>query len=296
MFGFAHGTANGTASEASRSHSWEELTSANKHSGIINPYPVTDTDTDPQPLGEIRFEHIGKEYSNGVIALKDVDFNIDPGQFATIVGPSGCGKSTLLRIAAGLSSPTGGRAVVPRTKPGIVFQDATLLPWRTVLQNVELIGELDGQDEDSYTKRAMDVLYNVELDKFADKYPGQLSGGMKMRVSIARAMASSPSVMLFDEPFGALDEITRLKMQLELQDIIYKHPFTGLFITHSIEEAVFLGSRVIVMAARPGRVVDDITVPAPYPRPASYRYEREFTDIVERVTNALFEGSDHDKD
>ena len=283
------------------SKTWNNMVANAELSGVSNPSqaPATLSTRDPlppNPLGEIRFEHIEKRYSNGVTALNDVSFDVQPGQFVTIVGPSGCGKSTLLRIAAGLSKPTAGRATVPRTKPGIVFQDATLLPWRTVLQNVELVGELDGVPKDKRDAEAMKVLYNVDLEKFADQYPGQLSGGMKMRVSIARAMAASPSVMLFDEPFGALDEITRLHMQIELQRIIHDHPFTGLFITHSIEESVFLGSRVIVMAARPGRVIDDIQVNAPYPRPASFRFEPEFTKIVERVSNALLEGSNHGND
>lgn len=255
---------------------------------------MTQTNTIPPSLsrtGSITFDHIGKKYSNGVEALSNVDFRIEPGQFVTIVGPSGCGKSTLLRIAAGLSWPTSGQAIVPKTKPGVVFQDATLLPWKTVLQNVELPGKLDGLKQDDYEKKAMNVLYNVDLDKFADSYPGQLSGGMKMRVSIARALSLEPSVMLFDEPFGALDEITRLHMQDELQKIIVNNPFTGLFITHSVSEAVYLGSRVIVMAARPGRVIDDITIPAPYPRPASYRYQPDFQKLVERITSALIKGS-----
>lgn len=242
--------------------------------------------------GRISFQEVTKQYSNGVEALSHVNFGIESGQFVTIVGPSGCGKSTLLRIAAGLSSPTGGQCVVPGTKPGIVFQDATLLPWRTVLRNIELAGELDGISQDEYEAKALKVLYSVDLDKFADSYPGQLSGGMKMRVSIARALSLEPSVMLFDEPFGALDEITRLRMQDELQKIIVSSPFTGMFITHSVSEAVFLGSRVIVMAARPGRVIDDVSIDEPYPRPASYRYQPDFQALVQRVTHSLLEGSE----
>ena len=246
---------------------------------------------DHMAFGKIVFEDVSKSYSNGVEALSHVGFEIEAGQFVTIVGPSGCGKSTLLRIAAGLSYPTSGRCIVPQAKPGIVFQDATLLPWRNVLRNIELASELDGLSKEQQKQRALKVLSTVDLEKFENSYPGQLSGGMKMRVAIARALSLEPQVMLFDEPFGALDEITRLHMQDELQKIIVNSPFTGLFITHSVSEAVYLGSRVIVMAARPGRVVDDVIIDRPHPRPADYRYQPEFQALVERVSGSLLHGS-----
>lgn len=242
---------------------------------------------------EISFTGIGKRYdgkgSGDVVALTDIDLELRRGEFVAVVGPSGCGKSTLLRLAAGLERATSGTVAVETDSVGFIFQEATLLPWRKVLRNVELSAELRGVDRATRRARATRALSAVGLADFATKLPGQLSGGMRMRVSLARALALEPRLMLLDEPFGALDEITRLSMQEELLRLYRDNAFTALFITHSVSEAVFLANRVVVMSARPGRVHEIIEIDLPYPRDRELRFESAFTDLVSRVSLSLKE-------
>ncbi|GAA4023818.1 ABC transporter ATP-binding protein [Streptomyces plumbiresistens] len=239
----------------------------------------------------LRFDGVDKYFDNGTTALTGLDLSIAPGEFVAAVGPSGCGKSTLLRLASGLDSATGGTVHAPADSVGYVFQDPTLLPWRTVLANVELPAELAGTPKAERRARALDALRLVGLDGFEKQLPGQLSGGMRMRVSLARALMTQPSLFLFDEPFGALDEMTRLRMQEELQRIFADAGFAALFITHSVTEAVFLAGRVVVMSARPGRITASFDVPFPHPRPAELRYDPEFGRIAGEVSATLRGGS-----
>ncbi|MFJ4652896.1 ABC transporter ATP-binding protein [Nocardia sp. NPDC088792] len=246
-------------------------------------------------VGEISFAGVGKRYdgtgTGEVVALADIDLRIGNGEFVAVVGPSGCGKSTLLRVAAGLEQATAGRVVVEADSVGFIFQEATLLPWRKVQRNVELGAELRGIDRPTRRARATRALAAVGLADFATKLPGQLSGGMRMRVSLARALTLEPRLLLLDEPFGALDEITRLSMQEELLRLYRDNAFTALFITHSVSEAVFLAGRVVVMSARPGRVHEVIDIDLPYPRGRELRFEPAFTALVSRVSRSLKEAS-----
>ncbi|MBB5914524.1 NitT/TauT family transport system ATP-binding protein [Nocardia transvalensis] len=226
---------------------------------------------------------------DGVTALSGIDLDIGTGEFVTVVGPSGCGKSTLLRMAAGLDRPTAGTVAVHAESIGFIFQEATLLPWRKVRRNVELSAELRGVDRATRRGRADRALAAVGLADVAHRLPNQLSGGMRMRVSLARALALEPDLMLLDEPFGALDEMTRLEMQEELLRLYRDNAFTALFITHSVSEAVFLGARVVVMSARPGRVHEVIDIGLPYPRDRSVRFDPAFTHQVSRISESLRE-------
>ncbi|MEU9060296.1 ABC transporter ATP-binding protein [Streptomyces sp. NPDC048430] len=235
----------------------------------------------------LSFVAVDKRFGSGTTALSGVDLRVAAGEFVAVVGPSGCGKSTLLRLASGLDVPSGGEIDTPGGDVGYVFQDATLLPWRSVLANVALPSELAGRPKAERRERAMDVIRLVGLDGFEEQLPGQLSGGMRMRVSLARALMMRPALFLFDEPFGALDEMTRLRMQEELQRIFAETGFAGLFITHSVTEAVFLANRVVVMSDRPGRITAEFDVPFAHPRPASLRYEAEFAAIAGAVSAAL---------
>lgn len=222
----------------------------------------------------IEIQHLEKTYKtrqgDPVHALSDVNLSIRPGEFVSVVGPSGCGKSTLMRILAGLDVQNGGTATVsgqpirgPRPDVGVVFQQATLLPWKTVLENVVLPATLRGIDR---TARGRELLGMVSLSGFAEKYPFELSGGMQQRVAICRALVCDPDILLMDEPFGALDAITREQMNVELARIQAEQKKTVVFITHSIPEAVFLGDRVVVMSPRPGRISDVLEVGIPRPR------------------------------
>lgn len=226
-------------------------------------------------------------FPDGTHALRETTFDVRAGEFVTVVGPSGCGKSTLLRIASGLTKATSGSISIDPGNVGYVFQDATLLQWRTVEKNVELLAELEGIDKVERARRAAENIALVGLDGFEKKYPKQLSGGMKMRCSLARSLVMDPKVFLFDEPFGALDEITREKLNDELLSLFQRKGFAALFITHSIYEAVFLSTRVLVMSARPGRVVGDFKVPFGYPRSPDLRFEPEFAELTGQVSHAL---------
>jgi NitT/TauT family transport system ATP-binding protein len=235
----------------------------------------------------LRFDHVSMVFPDGTHALDDVTLGVRPGEFVTIVGPSGCGKSTLLRIASGLEHNTAGSLYILRQSLGYVFQDATLLPWRTVRKNIELLAELQGIAKSQRERAVESTIDLVGLRGFEDKYPKQLSGGMKMRASLARSLVLEPKVFLFDEPFGALDEITRERLNGELLRLFELEGFAALFITHSIAEAVYLSTRVVVMSARPGRIVNEFEVPFDYPRTHDLRYDPRFASLSGEISHAL---------
>jgi NitT/TauT family transport system ATP-binding protein len=237
--------------------------------------------------GALGFKNVGMTFPDGTKALGGVSFDVNPGEFVTVVGPSGCGKSTLLRIASNLETETEGKCEVDRNSIGYVFQDATLLPWRNVRKNIEIIAELHGIEKTQRAKLAQDAIDLVGLTGFEDKYPRQLSGGMRMRASLARSLVMKPRVFLFDEPFGALDEITRERLNDELLRLFQIEGFAGLFITHSISEAVYMSTKVLVMSARPGQIVGSFDIPFSYPRAHSLRYEPQFAEICGEVSLAL---------
>ncbi|MED5800464.1 ABC transporter ATP-binding protein [Gordonia sp. Z-3] len=230
---------------------------------------------------------VTKQFGSGTWALDGVDLDIADGDFVAVVGPSGCGKSTLLRMAAGLERPTDGSVALATDSVGFIFQEPTLLSWRSVRANVELCAEIARLPRSERRARAQQAIDAVGLRGFEAQLPRMLSGGMKMRASLARTLTSEPKVMLLDEPFGALDEMTRLDMQTELQRLYAERRFTGMFITHSVSEAVFLANRVIVMSARPGRIVADLRIDFPYPRDPDLRYESRFVEYVAEITETL---------
>ncbi len=238
----------------------------------------------------------GVSQVNGVEALRNIDLEIRAGEFVSLIGPSGCGKSTLLRLIGDLLEPTAGTLRVNGKTPhqarldrdyGMVFQQATLLDWRSVRRNVELPLEMVGAGKVERAERAVEMLDLVELRTFADRHPWQLSGGMQQRVAIARALVFKPELLLMDEPFGALDEMTRERMQQELLRIWDSTGTTVVFVTHSIPEAVFLSTRVVVMSARPGRISHVIDVPLGHPRDDDTREEQAFYDTITEVREAL---------
>jgi NitT/TauT family transport system ATP-binding protein len=237
----------------------------------------------------LSFNHVSMTFPDGTEAVHDISFAVAPHEFVTIVGPSGCGKSTLLRIAAGLLPHTAGEVTVNRERLGFVFQDATLMEWRTVQGNVELLAELRGMNAKERKRRAAEAIALVGLQGFEQHYPKALSGGMKMRVSLARTLTLEPPVFLFDEPFGALDEITRERLNEETLKLFTREQFAGLFITHSIAEAVFLSTRVHVMSARPGRIVATFDVPFGYPRDNELRFDAAFGELSREISHALLE-------
>ena len=235
----------------------------------------------------LSFDSVSMVFPDGTHALNETSFHVAPGEFVTVVGPSGCGKSTLLRIASGLNQPTTGSVNVDRSSLGYVFQDSTLLQWRNVQRNVELLAELEGVDKTERRRRAADAIQLVGLSGFEKKFPKQLSGGMKMRASLARSLVLDPKVFLFDEPFGAVDEITRERLNDEVISLFQRQKFAGLFITHSINEAVFLSTRVLVMSARPGRIVAEFQIPFTYPRLPELRFDPEFARISGEISRDL---------
>jgi NitT/TauT family transport system ATP-binding protein len=234
-----------------------------------------------------------------VQALKDVSLTIGKGEFVSFIGPSGCGKTTFLRVIAGLEAPTGGTITVNGVSPdaarkarayGYVFQAAGLYPWRTIAGNVKLPLEIMGFSRAEQDERVRKVLSLVELEGFAAKYPWQLSGGMQQRASIARALAFDADILLMDEPFGALDEIVRDHLNEQLLSLWRRTGKTICFVTHSIPEAVFLSTRIVVMSPRPGRITDVIESPLPAERPLDIRDSREFIEIAHRVREGLRAG------
>lgn len=230
---------------------------------------------------------LDKSFPSGVQALRDLNLEISRGQFVSLVGPSGCGKSTFLRLVAGLDAPTSGQLRVGDHDPlglAFVFQDATLLPWRSVERNITLPLELRREADDAHVAQTLAL---VGLTDFAAAYPAQLSGGMRMRVSIARALVTRPQILLLDEPFGALDEITRQRLNEELLRLWQQDRWTGLFVTHNVSEAVFLSQRVLVLSARPGRILADIPIPFSYPRSPYLRSAPEFLRLANGISRQL---------
>jgi NitT/TauT family transport system ATP-binding protein len=246
----------------------------------------------PAPLGlvpaaSVRFDDVSVVYPGSTHALDHMSIEVRKGEFVSLVGPSGCGKSTMLRLVAGFEAPTSGRVSTGGEALGYVFQDATLLPWQSVQRNVELPAELAKLPPQVRAERAASAIRRVGLAGFEKHRPAQLSGGMRMRVSIARALTMQPKIFLFDEPFGALDEITRERLNEELLSCFVAEPFAGLFVTHSVPESVFLSTRILVLSPRPGRIAFDIDVPFAYPRAPELRYTSEFGAIAARVSEAL---------
>lgn len=242
----------------------------------------------------VKFTSLEKRYGAGPVVLQALDLAVQPGDFITLIGPSGCGKSTVLKLVSGLNPWTRGDLVVAGGKPreardrqAFIFQDATLLPWLTAQANVELPLRLRGLGAAERRAKAQAMLDLVGLAKVAAYYPRQLSGGMKMRVSIARALALAPQLLLLDEPFGALDEMTRNRLNEELLALRAQTPFTAMFVTHSVSEAVFLSNRIVVMAANPGRVHAEVSVDFAYPRLSALRGQPEFQAKVNEVSRLL---------
>ena len=243
---------------------------------------------------EIALEGVGKRFRNAAVVLEDISLTVQRGEFVTLLGPSGCGKSTLLKLVSGLSAVSEGQVQVNGMTPvnarelmSFIFQDATLLPWRTVEQNVGLGMELEHAARGLRTERVAKMLELVGLGQVAKRYPRQLSGGMKMRASIARALVSRPRILLMDEPFAALDEMTRDRLNEELLRLYSEQKWTVLFVTHSVAEAVFLSTRVVILAAHPGRVAHTIDVDLPWPRTAETRMSKAFEEQVTRASRLL---------
>jgi NitT/TauT family transport system ATP-binding protein len=237
---------------------------------------------------------VGKTYANGVVALERLDFDVRPGEFVSLLGPSGCGKSTALRIIAGLSAPSGGTVAWPDEaadqhahETGFVFQEPTLMPWATVAGNVRLPLDLKRLDRAAAAPRVNAALARVGLADFAGVYPRELSGGMRMRVSIARALVTEPALLLMDEPFAALDEITRFRLNDDLLALWASLRKTVVFVTHSVFESVYLSSRIVVMTPRPGRVFTELAIDAPYPRDQRFRTSADYAGFCRKASDAL---------
>lgn len=236
----------------------------------------------------IRLAQVRKTFADGTAALDGLDLAVAPGEFVALLGPSGCGKSTALRLIAGLAEPSAGHITRPPASPGFVFQEPTLMPWRTVRANVRLPLQLAGLPRAEADTRATAALARVGLAGFETAYPRQLSGGMKMRVSIARALVTAPALLLLDEPFAALDEITRQSLNDDLLALWSAERLAVLFVTHSIFESVYLATRVLVMSRRPGRIIADIPINAPT-RGETFRTSAEYGALCRTVSAALRE-------
>jgi NitT/TauT family transport system ATP-binding protein len=247
----------------------------------------------------ISIESVGKTFlsrdGDVVEALRGVNLQIKRNEFVCLVGPSGCGKSTLLRMVGGLAPPTTGRVAIdgvpvtePRGDTGIVFQAATLLPWATILDNVLFPARMMGVLTPAHEQRARELLAMVGLSGFENKHPRELSGGMQQRAGICRALVNDPDILLMDEPFGALDALTREELTLELMRIAAERPKTIIFVTHSIPEAVLLADRVVVMSPRPGRIADVIDINLPRPRDFDMEGSHEFQDAARRIRDLIF--------
>jgi NitT/TauT family transport system ATP-binding protein len=247
----------------------------------------------------ITLSNVSKVYSNGTVALKDLNLTIAEGEFVSLVGPSGCGKSTVLRIVAGLGKMSAGNLSLEghsHRKLAFVFQEAALMPWATVQENVFLPLKLSGLTKRAAASTVAEALELVDLQGFEQSYPRELSGGMKMRVSIARALVTHPEILLMDEPFGALDEMTRGKLNSDLLHLWNRMQWTVVFVTHNIYEAVYLSNRVVVMAARPGRVVTEVTIDEPYPRTEAFRTSSTFNQYCRQISDALAYATTHSED
>ncbi len=237
----------------------------------------------------VRLEGVSRRYESGLLALRDVDLAVPRQGFIAILGASGCGKSTLLRILAKLLTPTGGNIAWNEDKPrlGLVFQEPTLMPWARAIDNAALPLTLAGNARSGARAQARALLNRVGLGEFADAYPRALSGGMKMRVSLARALVTSPHLLLLDEPFAALDELTRTALNADLLALWQERGGAVVFVTHSVFEAVFLSERIYVMTPRPGRIATEIVIDEPYPRRADFRLSPAFATHVRAVSDAL---------
>jgi NitT/TauT family transport system ATP-binding protein len=245
----------------------------------------------------VRLVGISKTFDNGVKALDGFDLDVGGGDIVTLIGPSGCGKSTALRLIAGLDAPTSGRVDWAKGRPeiGYVFQEPTLMPWASAFNNVFLPLRLRGVSKSDAQERVEDALKLVGLSDFADARPHQLSGGMKMRVSIARALVTRPTLLLMDEPFAALDEITRFRLNDELLALKQRLFLTVVFVTHSIFEAVYLSSRVVTMTPRPGRVAETIGIPEPLPRDETFRTSVAYARYATAISSGLRRVSDENR-
>jgi NitT/TauT family transport system ATP-binding protein len=248
----------------------------------------------PGSIPEIAFEGVIKRFRDGAVALEGISLTVQRGEFVTFLGPSGCGKSTLLKLASGLSPASEGKVQINGMTPAnarqlmsFIFQDATLLPWRTVQQNVGLELELEHAARLASAERVAKMLELVGLSRVAKSFPRQLSGGMKMRVSIARALVTRPRILLMDEPFAALDEISRDRLNEVLLRLYEEQKWTVLFVTHSVAEAVFLSSRIVILAAHPGRVAHEMKVDLPWPRTAETRESMAFEEQVTQASRLL---------
>ena len=247
----------------------------------------------------LELRQVEKRYDNGTLALQGVDLGIGEHEFVSFLGPSGCGKSTALRMIAGLSPVTSGEirwsdAQADHARDiSFVFQEPTLMPWTRVFDNVWLPLKLKGLARDQARARVDAVLLKVGLAQFASVYPRELSGGMKMRVSIARAMVTEPRLLLMDEPFAALDEMTRFKLNNDTLALWQSQQFTTIFVTHSVYESVYLSNRIVVMASRPGRVVAEIAVDEPYPRSDAFRNTARYAQLCVQVSQALQKAGEH---
>ena len=243
-----------------------------------------------RPLVSLR--NVTKQFSNGTLAVRGVDLDLAAGEFISLLGPSGCGKSTLLRMIAGLGEPSAGTIDWPATTHdaadlGFVFQEPTMMPWATTLRNVMLPLTLAHVSKGEAEARSAEMLSLVGLKGFEHAYPRELSGGMKMRVSIARALVTRPKILLMDEPFAALDEITRHRLNDDLLALWWKNRFTAVFVTHSVFESVYLSQRIVVMAARPGRVMADLVNDAPHPRDELFRTSAEYAHLCRIASETL---------
>jgi len=243
---------------------------------------------------EVAIDGVSKQFRSGALALRNVSMRVEKGEFVSLLGPSGCGKSTLLRLVSGLTRPSSGSVKVngmtpegAREQMSFIFQDATLLPWRTVEQNVGLGLELERTARSVRRETVAKMLELVGLTHVASRYPRQLSGGMKMRVSIARALVSRPRILLLDEPFAALDEMSRDRLNEELLRLYLEQQWTVMFVTHSVAEAVFLSTRIVVLAPHPGRIAHVVPVELPWPRTAELRLTPAFDEEVARVSRLL---------
>jgi len=247
-------------------------------------------------VAAIDIQAVEQVYPNGVRALQPVSITVQQGEFITLLGPSGCGKSTLLKMIAGLLKPTTGHIHLSGHPLSFVFQDATLMPWADVRTNVRLPLDLAGMPRAQAQAQVDQALQLVGLSGFASQRPRELSGGMQMRVSIARGLVTQPRLLLMDEPFGALDEITRNRLDADLLALWRQQGLSVVFVTHSITEAVFLSTRVIVMGARPGRIVADVRIAQPWPRDDAYRTSPDFNAHVRQLQDALQQASEPMRD
>lgn len=262
---------------------------------MADPGALADMDIDPARSVAVSLRRVSKTYDNGVVALGPVDLDVRRGEFVSLLGPSGCGKSTALRLIAGLGAPSSGTVrVTPqaaetngRHPVGFVFQEPTLMPWATVRDNVRLPLKLAHVPMSAAKTRIDEALAQVGLSEFADSYPRELSGGMKMRVSLARALVTDPDILLMDEPFAALDEITRFRLNNDLLALWRSLRKTVIFVTHSVFESVYLSQRVLVMTSRPGRIATEIAIETVEPRSEDFRTSTDYAGYCRKVSDAL---------